>query len=334
MSSTFAQLSRRLIPCVAATLVVLAALLCHASDSKKKKGNAGADPSSRVIDAGQLLRDVQALADDRMQGRKTDTEGGARARAYVVEAFKRSGVEPFGASYLRPFEFSYPKQTAVHHGVNIVGQIRGRARPERYLVVTAHYDHLGVVDKKIYNGADDNASGVAALLAVAKYFREHPPAHSIIFAALDAEEDSGAGGRWFVRSPPVEQRAIVLNVNLDMVSHNERNELYAAGAAHYPFLKPYLDEIAARAPVRLLLGHDRPVPSSKDDWTQQSDHAAFHAAKIPFVYFGVEDHANYHKPSDDFKTITPRFFVSAVETILSAVRVFDDNLAAIEKQRS
>ena len=76
---------------------------------------------------------------------------------------------------------------------------------------------------------------------------------------------------------------------------------------------------------RSLLGHDRPE-QGKDNWTNQSDHAAFHREKIPFVYFGVEDHKDYHKPSDDFETITPDFYVGAAETILEAVKALDAHL--------
>jgi len=108
-----------------------------------------------------------------------------------------------------------------------------------------------------------------------------------------------------------------------MVSHSERGELYAAGAYHYPFLRPYLERLAARAPVKLLLGHDAPGLPPGDDWTSSSDHGAFHAARIPFIYFGVEDHADYHKPTDDFATITPDFFVAAAETIASFVSDVD-----------
>ncbi|HKG13990.1 MAG TPA: M28 family peptidase, partial [Pyrinomonadaceae bacterium] len=75
----------------------------------------------------------------------------------------------------------------------------------------------------------------------------------------------------------------------------------------------------------LLLGHDRPG-QGHDDWTNQSDQYAFHKAGIPFVYFGVEDHKDYHKPTDDFETITQPFFVHAAETILSAVEAFDTDL--------
>jgi Zn-dependent M28 family amino/carboxypeptidase len=282
-----------------------------------------APPRSKVIDAARLLRDVETLSADDMQGRKTGTEGGAKARAYIVEAFKRYGLKSFGASYLQPFSFS--RGATTYQANNIVGYIEGKSKPARYLVVSAHYDHLGVVNGEIYNGADDNASGVAALLALAEYFDKHRPAHSVIFIAFDAEEEGLKGSQAFVKTPPVDLSSVAMDVNMDMVSRNERGELYATGAFLYPFLKPYLDRIAANASVHLLEGHDDPK-QGHDDWTNQSDQGPFHGAGVPFIYFGVEDHKDYHKPTDDFANINPEFFVHATETILSTVELLDRNL--------
>lgn len=294
-----------------------------------------AEPHSNLFDAGQLLRDIQTLSSDAMAGRKAGTAGGAKAREYVAQRFKESGLKFYAASPLQPFTFTLPKSSVEQQGANVVGYIKGKTFPDSYLVATAHYDHVGVNAKgEIYNGADDNASGTAALFAIGKYFSKHRPAHSIIFVAFDDEEGSGGGARKFVSEPPVDIRSIVLNVNLDMVSHNDRNELYAVGTHHYPFLKPYLEKVGARAPVKLLFGHDTPGLPRGQDWTGQSDHYAFHKLKIPFVYFGVEDHKDYHKPTDDFENINQVFYVHAVETILETVKVFDADLTTIQRQKT
>ncbi|MCA1614244.1 MAG: M20/M25/M40 family metallo-hydrolase, partial [Acidobacteria bacterium] len=280
---------------------------------------AAAAPRASAIDAEELLADVRALSSDEMEGRGAGTPGGERARAYVVERFKGAGLKPFGASYLQPFKFTPPREKAEREGANVVGYVRGSARPERFMVVTAHYDHLGVRGGQIYNGADDNASGVACLLALARHFTRRPPRHSIIFVAVDNEEGGGGGAKKFVAEPPVSLKAVTLNVNLDMISRGDKGELYAAGARHYPFLKPYLERVAATSRVRLLQGHDDPALGPQHDWTFQSDHGAFHRAGVPFVYFGVEDHADYHKPTDDFARVPRDFFTRAAETVLAAV---------------
>lgn len=313
-------------------LLAVAAVV-SSGQSANSKGTAPAAVRAPAIDAGELLADVRALSSDAMEGRGAGTPGGERARAYVVGRFKESGLKPFGASYLQPFKFTPRRETAEREGANVVGYVRGSSRPERFIVVTAHYDHLGVRGRQIYNGADDNASGVAGLLAVARRFARRPPRHSIIFVAFDNEEDGGGGSRKFVADPPVDLGAVVLNVNLDMIGRNDKGELYAVGAHHYPFLKPYLERVAATSRLRLLQGHDDPARGAQNDWTFQSDHGAFHRAGVPFVYFGVEDHADYHQPTDDFERITRDFFTRAAETVLAAVELFDAELAAIERER-
>ncbi len=296
--------------------------------------SASAQPAS--IDGAQLMKDVEVLAADDMEGRLVGTPGSARAREYLIQRFKAAGIEPIGESYERPFTFKGSRDTTERTGVNLVGQIRGTRDPSRYLVVTAHYDHLGVRNGEVFNGADDNASGVAALLAVAARMSAEKPAHGILFAALDAEEAGLQGARALLRDPPVPRESMVLNVNLDMVARDAGNVLFAAGTYHYPFLKAYLTDVA-RPPVVLRFGHDAPRKPGEqaggDDWTRDSDHFPFHEAGIPFVYFGVEDEAQHHKATDDAATVTREFFVGAANTILAAVRKLDANLEAIRARR-
>jgi Zn-dependent M28 family amino/carboxypeptidase len=208
--------------------------------------------------------------------------------------------------------------------------ISGTKHADRYLVVSAHYDHLGVRNGEIYNGADDNASGTAAVLAMARWFKAHPPENSIIFALFDGEEEGLLGAKAFLDKPPVPLSQIVADVNLDMVSRNVKGELYASGATPWPVMKPLLDSVAAIAPVKLLLGHDTGV--GENNWIQQSDQGPFHTRKIPFVYFGVEDHPDYHKPGDKVAHIEPGFYYRCVQTIAEFTIRLDralDRVAAI-----
>ncbi|HQU83106.1 MAG TPA: M28 family peptidase [Pyrinomonadaceae bacterium] len=281
-------------------------------------------PKSKVINAEKLLKDIETLSADDMQGRGIGTEGGEKARKYVVSRFTETGIKPFGESYLHPFEFS-SRAGKKFNGTNVLGFIEGTKYKDKYIVVSAHYDHVGMHDGEIYNGADDNASGTSALFAFAEYLSKHKPLHTIIFAAFDGEESGLRGSKKFVESPPVAKEKIILNINMDMIAHNDKNELYASGTYHNPQLKPLLENLAKDAKVKLLLGHDNPE-QKRDDWTNQSDHGSFHAAKIPFIYFGVEDHEDYHKPTDDFAKINQEFYVHAVETILEAVKGFDKDL--------
>jgi len=280
--------------------------------------------SPAAPDSATLMATVRVLAADSMEGRKAGTAGGARARRYLVYRLRTLGLAPLGKSFEHPFPL--PKGGGT--GVNLLALIPGRAASRRYVVLSAHYDHLGVRGGEIYNGADDNASGVAAVLAIAQEIRRQPLAHGLLIALFDGEEEGLLGARAFVAAPPVPRSAIALNLNLDMVGHSERGELWAAGGARYPALEPVLEALQPHAPVRLLLGHDRPGVRGQDDWTDESDQGAFHAAGIPFVYFGVEDHKDYHRPSDDPATLTPAFYAGAVATILAALKALDVRLSS------
>ena len=125
--------------------------------------------------------------------------------------------------------------------------------------------------------------------------------------------------------PPRSLGDILLNVNMDMVARGD-GLLWAGGAYHTPALAPILEAVAENAPVTLRLGHDRPGAPEGDDWTTSSDHGPFHLAGIPFVYFGVEDHPDYHRPTDDFENVDPGNYVANVRTILAAIRAMDTAL--------
>ncbi|HEX6859806.1 MAG TPA: M20/M25/M40 family metallo-hydrolase [Caulobacteraceae bacterium] len=287
------------------------------------------ETAEAAYDGDTLIDDVRILADDAMQGRAPDTKGSRMARSYIEYRFEEIGVEPIGESFEQPFIFT--TKGAAHNGVNVIGRIAGTSRSKTVMVVTAHYDHLGIINGQIFNGADDNASGVATLLAVARALVDDPPRHDVILAAVDAEEGGSRGARVLVSDPPVPLGRIALNVNLDMLSKSDRGELYAAGAAHWPFMRGRLESLAAQAPVTLKLGHDSPGWGEGQDWTMESDHAAFHEKGIPWVYFGVEDHAEYHQPTDRFNTIPQDFFHRSAQTVVEAVRAFDQDLDAIAK---
>lgn len=274
----------------------------------------------------QALEDTRILAADEMQGRAAASPGGERARRYIIQRFQEIGVDPvFGDGFEQPFRFS-ARRTPEGSGVNLVARIDGGEASSRSILVMAHYDHEGVVDGEIYNGADDNASGVAGLLAVASAMKAAAPRHTIYIVATDAEESGLNGARYLSGNMPGGLQNIAVVVNFDMLSKNADNEIYASGATHAPHLRPILEGVAADAPVRLLLGHDTPEPTRGDDWTFQSDHYPFHQQGVPWIYLGVENHDEYHTPQDDFETIPQEFFSGVIETAISIVRAFDEEL--------
>lgn len=277
---------------------------------------------------------LETLSADYMQGRLAGSNEIAKARTYLTGQLEALGLEPYFDGFQQPFEFTIKgAEKDARRGFNLGAIVRGRAssdgKASPTLVITAHYDHEGVKNGEIYNGADDNASGVGALLAVAESFQRKKPKHDTLFLFLDAEEQGLVGARHFVSEMTKDEGlCVALNVNLDMVSRNAENELYAAGGYHTPTLKPFLDEIAAKSPVKLLQGHDSPEDGI-GDWTLQSDHGPFHRAGVPFIYFGVEDHAHYHRPTDDFETIPVDFYLRAVSTIELASRSANNDLGIL-----
>jgi len=288
-----------------------------------------------ALDSARLVTDLSILSADSMEGRRVGTPGGARARAWLVKAIARAGLTPLGDSLQQHFSFAGRGGTMTN-GVNLVAVLRGTKHRDRYIVASAHYDHVGmrspgVNGDTIYNGADDNASGTAALLAIATWCKAHPPENSIIFAWFDAEESGDRGSHAFVEAPPVPLAKIVANVNLDMVGRNAKGELYAAGGTPWPVMKPLIAATAAVAEVKLLAGHDS--GGRGENWIQQSDQGAFHDKGIPFVYFGVEDHPDYHKPSDEFSRIELGFYARASRTVAEFIRRLDAGLETVAATR-
>lgn len=282
------------------------------------------------IDRTQLLEDLRILSADEMQGRGAGTAGAALARAYIIDRYEEIGIEPYEGDFEAEFVFDVRGgEGAQAPGVNIIGRIEGSSGSDHVMVVSAHYDHLGERGGEIYNGADDNASGVAAMLAIASEFAANPPLHDVIFVALDAEEHGLLGAYVFVAEPPVDQDDIVFNLNLDMVAMSTDRILWAVGTYHYPSLVPLVETVAARSSVNLPMGFDEPTDVPGGDWTLLTDSGAFHQAGIPFIYLGVDFHPHYHQPTDTYENMTLDFFQDASETIVDFAREADRRLADI-----
>jgi peptidase M28-like protein len=323
----------------AGLLLLGAALACGGSPPPPLPPAPDPAPANAVThraDGERLFDVVRTLSSPEYGGRRTGSEGGRLTRQWLVERFQAAGLKPVDADYLLPFEFTHysvrgvfekdrPFRTRFRDAANVAGTLDGRAPAARTIVVSAHYDHLGTPGGQLYPGADDNASGVAVLLEAARWFAADPPRHPMLFVAFDAEEMGLKGSEAFVDHPPLGRERIAIDVNFDMVSRNDRNEIYAAGPTRYPFLRPILDEVRQHSAVKIEYGHDRPGTGA-DDWTDQSDQGPFAEAGIPFLYFGVEDHADYHRPSDTADKIDPAFFTGVADMVLEALDRLDQTL--------
>ena len=202
---------------------------------------------AQEIDRNMLLKSVEILAHDSLEGRGFATEGNYKAQRFIANQFEALGIDPaFGDSYQQKFtytltgrrrqrmfpidapksDFSNVPDTTLN-GANLAAMIKGQT--DKIIVITGHLDHLGIRNGEIYNGADDDASGTAALFAIAEYFKSNTPEHTLVFAAVDGEEIGSPGCKFLLQNFPLDDNNIVLNVNMDMIAHNDNNELYASG---------------------------------------------------------------------------------------------------------
>jgi Zn-dependent M28 family amino/carboxypeptidase len=131
---------------------------------------------------------------------------------------------------------------------------------------------------------------------------------------------------------PVPKDQVVMNLNLDMVSRSDKNEIYVGGTSRRSDFKPLVQQAAARSSVALKYGHDS-LFAHGEDWTDSSDHAPFHDAGIPFLYFGVEDHPDYHHPGDTFEHIPQAFFGKTASLIVDTAAVLEQHLDEVKAKR-
>ncbi len=295
------------------------------------------------VNEKMLLYNLRVISHDSMQGRFFGTEGNYKTQRFIAKQFDSLGIKPaFSSGSIQKYEYTFkgkfrqeiypisnPNEDfsnvpdTIVTGGNVVTMIKGES--EKAIVIAGHLDHLGVKDGEIFNGADDDASGAAALLSIANYFKNKSPKHTLIFAAVDAEEIGSLGAEYLINNSPIPIENIVLNINMDMIAHNDSLQLYASGLYHYPNLKQPLDSLKSTE-INLLYGHDDPNDKDVEDWTFSSDHRIFHAKQIPFIYFGVEDHKDYHKSTDTYENINKAFYIDAVTLIIEAIEGYDSYL--------
>lgn len=260
-----------------------------------------------LISETELSGDVSFLADDLCMGRASGTQGAAIAGKYISDRFRSIGLTPFRWNYTRSFR---QNDTLILR--NVVGILHSSAPCSKYIIVCAHYDHLGSINGTIYNGADDNASGVAAMISIAEAFaaqkrlgRDLPC--NLMFVAFDGKEQSMAGSRHFVESRDIPSENIKCVVNLDAIGSDlapvrrSRNYLIALGEESLPSgWRGQIGRLCANPEYGLDL--DLQFYGSRRFTKlmyELGDHGTFAAKHIPAVFFtsGLHDHT--YKATDD-----------------------------------
>ncbi len=287
------------------------------SQSTKEKGFATINKESAKAYIG-------FLASDAVEGREAGRHGGRVAGEYVKSVLQDMGLKPLNEdSYFQPFEaYSPERQKRVRFSVhpdsiqkysqlpahrklelrNVLGYVEGKNKNE-YVLMGAHYDHLGMDEfldgDKIYNGADDNASGVSAVLQIAKAFLAsgEKPERTIIFALWDGEELGLLGSEYFMQTCPFASD-IKGYVNFDMIGRNNDEQKPKYVVYFYTEAHPQFGEWLKSDIKTYGLGLE-PNYRPWDKPIGGSDNASFAKRDVPVIWYHTDGHPDYHQPSDD-----------------------------------
>ena len=254
-------------------------------------------------DSMAIRRDINFLASDKLEGRLTGTAGNDSAAAYLSRRYRALGLRSLSPQYLQKFI----ARPAAHAGQsiqlptqNVFAVLRGRDAKLRnqYIVIGAHFDHLGRSTENaldpddktgLRRGADDNASGTAAVLELARLFAKNPPKRSVLFVNFTGEEEGLLGSQYFVEHSPVPVDSIVAMLNFDMVGRLRDDKLLVLGANTATELPAIIDSSNAR--TRLTI-------TAEGDGFGASDHTSFYTKNIPVLHFFTNIHDDYHRASD------------------------------------
>lgn len=267
-----------------------------------------------TIESRTFYKHDQFLSSDKMEGRFPGTKGNNDAAAYIEKYFKKYGLKKFDDKYYQSFSLFIKEginkvKSDTVNTQNVVGFIEGSDAnlKKEFIVIGAHYDHWGWGGKDsgskkkdtiaIHNGADDNASGVAALLCILKEFSvsKNKPKRSIIFISFSGEEEGLFGSKYFVNHLPVAKSNVKVMLNMDMVGRlNKEKQLYMGGAGTFPDGVALMKNLAENSGLNPVI-HAGSVGGS--------DHVSFYKAGISAVGFHTGGHPQYHTPEDDIDLI-------------------------------
>ncbi|MBR9844640.1 MAG: M28 family peptidase [Algicola sp.] len=279
--------------------------------------------------------DVVFLADDKLEGRQTGSDGEKAAAEYIAERFENLGLEAKGTeSYFQPFSFK-PK-TDPHQevnytvkdgdstitGINVIGFLDNKA--ENTIVIGAHYDHLGYgaegslfrgESQEIHNGADDNASGVAVLLNLAKKLKAKNTGNNYLFMAFSGEEMGLLGSNYFTKNATIDLSKVNYMLNMDMVGRLKQDSTLAVyGVGTSPILKQVVK--ANNSKFNII---------EKESGVGPSDHTSFYNNDIPVLHFFTGQHEDYHKPGDDTEKLNYEGMETISTYIFDIISDLDDN---------
>jgi hypothetical protein len=265
--------------------------------------------AQKLVEPPRLLDDIKFLTDDRLQGRATGSPGADSAASYLARRFSEVGLQPAAGGWFQSFNIGRHAPSArgrlVLVGKNVIGILPGRdpVLRNQTVILGAHYDHLGLggfgsLDPdstgRVHNGADDNASGIAALIQVAARLAASPPARTVVFIAFSGEELGLLGSAYYVKEPIYPLAGTLAMINLDMVGRLRAGRLIVYGAKTAKEFPPLLDSLNWYAGLDL---------KAQGDGYGPSDQSSFYAAKRPVLHLFTDLHEDYHRTTDDWDKI-------------------------------
>ncbi len=278
------------------------------------------------------LDDVRYLSSDSLGGRLVGSPGADSAAAYIARRFKQSGLQASPVGWFQEFVVAKDAAAAQSAGVggattrNVIGVLPGRDPKLRneIVIVGAHYDHLGLgkfgsLDPDstgaIHNGADDNASGIAALFRIADTLAVMPPARTVVFLAFSGEEEGVLGSSWYVQHPVFPMAAVTAMINLDMVGRLRNDRLIVYGVETAKQFPALLDSLNTTAKFDLKASGDGYGPS---------DHQSFYLAGKPVLHIFTDLHEDYHRSTDDWEKINADGLVRVADFAAAIVQAIGD----------
>ncbi|HEX9981003.1 MAG TPA: M28 family peptidase [Flavobacterium sp.] len=297
------------LPCLALTLI--------ASACSAQKAKSTADPLSymNTITAAELQKHLYIIASDDMQGRNTGEPGQKKAGKYLVSQYKSDNIPfPKGASdYYQPIPSSFftkPFSPKLGDSENIWAFVEGTDKKDEIIVVSAHYDHVGMKNGDVYNGADDDGSGTVALLEIAQAFQlakkdGNGPRRSILFLHVTGEEHGLHGSRYYSENPLFPLKKTMADINIDMIGRRDllhpdtSNYVYVIGSDRLSTDLHKITEDANRNYTKLDLDYKYNDLNDPERFYYRSDHYNFAKNGIPSVFLFNGTHADYHQPTDD-----------------------------------
>ena len=275
-------------------------------------------------------KSLQRLSSVEFTGREPGTSGHKQAQQYIVSVFNS---DEKSSDKIVLHNFTYHKNFQTKLGTNIIFHKIGTIYPNKLIVITAHYDHLGKQGRKVFLGADDNASGTAIMLGLQQFFKNKKTKYSLLFVATDAEEDDLAGSRALVQSNYIIDKNIILNINLDMVAHGYRKKyLYvhkkSADLALDKILNKYhqIDSNVILKSKRYLTSDRSSISRRRIDLAKASDHYEFAKIGIGYLFITGENHKHYHKPTDSYDKVDINFYGKVFASMKSLITLIDNEI--------